>query len=72
MCTPLWWASSYGYCEVIEWLIASGRDLGDIESKKGMREGNEYSALEIARNEKNPDIVSLLERFLADPTQDPP
>ena len=23
-CTPLWSASHWGYCEVIEWLIASG------------------------------------------------
>jgi len=34
-CTPLWWASRNGYCEVIEWLIASGRDLGDFKNKKG-------------------------------------
>ena len=32
--TPLWYASCEGKHEVIEWLIASGRDLGDIEEKK--------------------------------------
>ena len=33
--TSLWNASSEGHHEVIEWLIASGRDLGDV--KKGNR-----------------------------------
>ena len=27
-CSPLWWASYWGHCEVVEWLIASGRELG--------------------------------------------
>jgi len=49
-CTPLWWAACYGQHEVIEWLIASGRDLGDTENKRGKRwDGKEYTALEIAR-----------------------
>ena len=34
-CTSLWWASRFGKHEVIEWLIASGRDLGDVKNKKG-------------------------------------
>jgi len=34
-CTPLWWPSRNGHHEVIERLIASGRDLGDIKNKKG-------------------------------------
>jgi len=33
--TPLWWASCWDHHGVIEWLIASGRDLGDFENKKG-------------------------------------
>jgi len=33
--TPLWHASRKGKHEVIEWFIASGRDLGDIKNKKG-------------------------------------
>ena len=37
--TPLWWASRYGHHEVIESLIASGRDLGDIKNKRGERLG---------------------------------
>ena len=41
-CTPLWWASRSGYREVIEWLIASGRDLGDFENKKG-RDDDDYT-----------------------------
>ena len=39
-CTPpLWHASRKGKHEVIEWLIASGRDLGDIENNKERLEG---------------------------------
>ena len=34
-CTPLWWAAWSGHREVIEYLIASGRDLGDVKNKKG-------------------------------------
>jgi len=46
-----WWASSYGCLEVIAWLIASGRDLGDVQNKKGndWEDGKGYTALEIAK-----------------------
>ena len=69
--TPLWYASYYGKHEVIEWLIASGRDLGDIENKKvqELGGGEDYTALEIAREFKNKtEVVSVLERFIANPT----
>ena len=66
--TPLWWASSNGNCEVIEWLIASGRDLGDVRNKKGKDwDDKEYTALEIAGEYERTEVVSLLERFLANP-----
>jgi len=68
-CTPLWWASWKGYHEVIEWLIASGRDLGDIENKKGKWFAREYTALEIARERRNTEVVSLLEKFVAHSAQ---
>ena len=41
--TPLWWGSIYARYEVVEWFIASGRDLGDIENKKGKWWGKYYS-----------------------------
>ena len=34
-CTPLWWASRCGKHEVVEWLIASGRDLETSRTRKG-------------------------------------
>ena len=50
---------------MIEWLVASGRDLGDIENKKGRHwDGNRYTALEIAREENKTEVMSLLERFI--------
>jgi len=67
-CTPLWYASYNGKHEVIEWLVASGRDLGDVKNKKGKHwDDNEYTALEIAREEDQTEAVSLLERFIANP-----
>ena len=68
-CTPLWMSSYFGILEVVEWLIASGRDLGDL-NKKGKEkwgEGKKYSTFEIARN--YPEVLSLLERFQANPMQ---
>jgi len=56
--TPLWHASRYGKHEVVEWLIASGRDLGEIGT-----------ALEIAEERNKPEAASLLERFLTNPVQ---
>ena len=68
-CTPLWEASCFGHHEVVEWLIASGRDLGDIKNTIGKLEGNEYTALEIAINGERSEVVSLLERFIDNPAQ---
>jgi len=49
--------------DVIEWLIACGRDLGDVKNTKGeyWQDGEEYSALEIARKIENSEVVALLE-----------
>ena len=67
--TPLWHASYNGKNKVIEWFIASGRDLGDVKNKKGKWGGKDYTALEIAREKNKTEVVSLLERFIANPTQ---
>ena len=52
--TPLWWATCNGHLEVVEWLIASGRDLGDIKNKKGKSpmDDKEYTALEMGNGKK--------------------
>jgi len=68
-CTPLWWASCNGHHEVIEWLIASGKDLGDMNRKGHFYLEETYTALEIAREEKNTEAVGLLERFVSNPMQ---
>ena len=68
-CTPLWRASFNGSIGVVEWLIASDRDLGDVKNKKGKWGHQDYTALEVAREYHNTEVVSLLERFLANPTQ---
>jgi len=53
---------------VIEWFIASGSDLGDIENQKGKRyDYLSFTALEIAREKNHTEVVSVLERFLANP-----
>jgi len=55
---------------LIEWLIASGRDLGDIENKKGKEWfGEFFTILEIAQERNHTKVLSLLERFVDDPEQ---
>jgi len=53
-----------------EWLIASGRDLGDVKNKTGkdFDDGKDYTTLEMARKNNRTEVV-LLERFMANPTQ---
>ena len=68
--TPLWRASYIGWHEVVEWLIASGRDLGDVSNTKGRTwNGKKLTALEIAKEEGKSRVVTLLERFLANPEE---
>jgi hypothetical protein len=69
-CTPLWHAACEGHNNIIEWLIASGRDLGDIKNTKGeYLEAGSYTALEIAKRNWKSEVVSLIERFLTNPSQ---
>jgi len=69
-CTPLWKAACNGYWKVIELLIASGRDLGDINQMTGKEpEGEERTALEIARERGQTEVIPLLERFMETPIQ---
>ena len=69
--TPLWFACRNGFREMVERLIASGRDLGDIKNKKGKNreDGEGHTVLEIARKKRRREIVKLLERFIANPAQ---
>jgi len=66
--TPLWHASCIGYSKGVEWLIASGRDLGDIAGVRGKHwDDKEYTALEIAR--KGSKTAALLKKLLNNPAQ---
>ena len=66
--TPLWWASFKGHQGVVEWLLASGRDLGDINSAKETPcDGKEYTALDIAKQSGHTEIAAVLEKFAANP-----
>jgi ankyrin repeat protein len=69
-CTPLLYASYDGYVEVIKWMIALRGDDLDLDlDEKGKYIGIEYSAIEVARKENKTEVVSLLERFTANPSQ---
>jgi hypothetical protein len=68
--TPLWCASYWSHVEVIKWMVALRGDELDLD-KKGTYwdDGKEYTAIKIARKENEPEVVSLLERFMANPIQ---
>ena len=68
-CTPLWHAAWCGNHEVIERLITSGRDLGDLNEMGRNWDYREYSALEIATQENKTEVVSVLERFMIHPAR---
>jgi len=63
--TPLWMASCCGHLDIIELLITSGKAL-DV-SRKGKLNDQDFTALEIARVQNKPEIVPLLEHFMACP-----
>ena len=66
--SPLWVTSFNGHHQVIEWLIASGRDLGNFNHhhSKGklFQRGRDYSPLEIATERNHTEVMSLLKRFV--------
>ena len=62
--SPLWWAASRGRHDVIKWWIASGREM-DL----GKPGDSETDAIVAAKEEKETEVVSLLERFKSDPTK---
>jgi len=68
-CTPLWKAAFFGKHQVVEWLVASGRDLGDLNKKGKYLDHQEYTALEVARKEQPRKAAAVLERFLANSMQ---
>jgi len=53
--TPLWHASFEGSVDAVEWLIASGRELGDLSI--------------VSSSYLHEDIALLLEKFMVNPAQ---
>ena len=67
--TPLWWASSRGHAEVIKWMIALRGDELDPDRRGKDWDNTDYTAIEIARYKTKTEVVSLLEKFMTNPTQ---
>jgi len=63
-CTPLSEAALCDHVEIIQWLIASGRDLDLVDTGD-----EETNAIEAARKQGKDEIVRLLERFRDDEVQ---
>jgi len=62
--TPLWRVAASGFLEVIEWWIASGREM-DL-GKPGERKTD---AIGVAMKYRKPEVVALLERFKSNATR---
>jgi hypothetical protein len=71
--TPLWRASKQGDIEAIKWMIASGKEIKSLDVKATnsgpFGDDQEYTAIEIARKKNKTEVVSLLERFMANSMQ---
>jgi len=67
--TSLWYAACFGNHEVIEWLIASGRDLEDVMTQTAKMDQNDrrVTSLEIAEKNRKTEAVSVLQRFIKNP-----
>ena len=63
--SPLWISCSGGYLEMLQLLIVSGKNLGDVSLRQRHFDGVEYTALEIARKGKKTEVGDLVERFMA-------
>jgi len=67
--TSFWWRSRYGHCEVVERLIATGRDIGVSKVGRLWGSDTQRNALQIARVRNHMKVVALLQEFKAYPTQ---
>ena len=64
--TPLWNVCLTGRKEGVEWLVASGKDLGDLtDVRKDFCDDNAVRA----RQAEYQSVVMLVKRFLANPAQ---
>ena len=62
--TSLYWAVSYGYLEIVEWLIASGKDLAFDKSTPDL-----INPLVKAQLGNHYEIMDLLQNFVEDPVK---
>ena len=66
--TPLWNIMRFSCFEALQWFIASGRDLGDL-NKKGTFYYGDYTVMEVASWDETGPMTMLLRRFMANPVQ---
>jgi len=59
--TALWLAAYYGHCMIVEWMLASGREV-KLEAA-GREGGEEVTPLQVARKGGKTEVVRLLEKF---------
>jgi hypothetical protein len=65
---PLWWAAFKGRVECVKWLIALRRK--DLLMEKTSRwNGKAFTAIGIAKEKKNNEVLALLEGFKKSPIQ---
>ena len=62
--TPLWRAARYGHLDVIQWWIASGREMDFGKPGDGKTD-----AIGGAKQNDETEVATLLERFQSDATQ---
>jgi len=65
-CSATWCAAMKGSLEIIEWLIESGRDLGDL-NERGAFFGLGFTTVEVAEEYGFLEVVFLLQRFMNNP-----
>lgn len=65
----LYWLSMWGKADAIEMMIASGKPFGLNKVRGDMRKDDQKTVLEISRDQKITEVVSILERYTLHPEE---